>query len=134
MYYKLQAGISGGGSLPLHIDLFYEVDVSCLLSFVSLGHFHFSRTNKYVLHLQAIGIKLQNGYGLTESSPVVAARRPECNVSSKSSLGNRTSTDCFENRNHTNHSREWIKSFCIVNCIANHRTFHVIKMKKYLKI
>ncbi|XXG47024.1 hypothetical protein AAC387_Pa02g1737 [Persea americana] len=47
-----KAGISGGGSLPSHIDLFFE----------------------------AIGITVQNGYGLTESSPVVAARRPECNV------------------------------------------------------
>eukprot|EP00268_Persea_americana_P012449 TRINITY_DN1524_c1_g1_i1.p1 TRINITY_DN1524_c1_g1~~TRINITY_DN1524_c1_g1_i1.p1 ORF type:complete len:706 (-),score=120.42 TRINITY_DN1524_c1_g1_i1:372-2489(-) len=46
-----KAGISGGGSLPSHIDLFFE----------------------------AIGITVQNGYGLTESSPVVAARRPECN-------------------------------------------------------
>ncbi|KAL5560567.1 hypothetical protein UlMin_036778, partial [Ulmus minor] len=28
----------------------------------------------------AIGVKVQNGYGLTESSPVVAARRPNYNV------------------------------------------------------
>ncbi|XP_026400734.1 probable acyl-activating enzyme 16, chloroplastic isoform X2 [Papaver somniferum] len=47
-----KAGISGGGSLSLHIDRFFE----------------------------AIGIKIQNGYGLTESSPVVAARKPDCNV------------------------------------------------------
>ncbi|PKU80593.1 probable acyl-activating enzyme 16, chloroplastic isoform X2 [Dendrobium catenatum] len=44
-----KAGISGGGSLPLHIDKFFE----------------------------AIGVKLQNGYGLTETSPVVACRRPD---------------------------------------------------------
>ncbi|XP_062212996.1 probable acyl-activating enzyme 16, chloroplastic [Phragmites australis] len=47
-----KAGISGGGSLPMHVDKFFE----------------------------AIGIKVQNGYGLTETSPVVAARRPLCNV------------------------------------------------------
>ncbi|KAK4266601.1 hypothetical protein QN277_027496 [Acacia crassicarpa] len=47
-----KAGISGGGSLPLHIDSFFE----------------------------AIGVKVQNGYGLTETSPVIAARRPGCNV------------------------------------------------------
>ncbi|KAL2924017.1 Long-chain-fatty-acid--[acyl-carrier-protein] ligase AEE15 chloroplastic [Bienertia sinuspersici] len=47
-----KAGISGGGSLPLYIDKFYE----------------------------AIGITVQNGYGLTESSPVVAARRPAYNI------------------------------------------------------
>ncbi|XP_061990565.1 probable acyl-activating enzyme 16, chloroplastic isoform X3 [Rosa rugosa] len=47
-----KAGISAGGSLPAHIDKFFE----------------------------AIGVKLQNGYGLTESSPAVAARRPNCNV------------------------------------------------------
>ncbi|KAL6970932.1 Long-chain-fatty-acid--[acyl-carrier-protein] ligase AEE15, chloroplastic, variant 2 [Sarracenia purpurea var. burkii] len=47
-----KSGISGGGSLPSHVDRFFE----------------------------AIGIKLLNGYGLTESSPVVAARRPSCNV------------------------------------------------------
>ncbi|XP_022874999.1 probable acyl-activating enzyme 16, chloroplastic isoform X1 [Olea europaea var. sylvestris] len=47
-----KAGISGGGSLPSHVDKFFE----------------------------AIEIKVQNGYGLTESSPVVAARRPNCNV------------------------------------------------------
>ncbi|KAK3034163.1 hypothetical protein RJ639_034659 [Escallonia herrerae] len=51
-YDILQAGISGGGSLPLHVDRFFE----------------------------AIEVKVQNGYGLTESSPVVAARRPTCNV------------------------------------------------------
>ncbi|XP_022869984.1 probable acyl-activating enzyme 16, chloroplastic [Olea europaea var. sylvestris] len=47
-----KAGVSGGGSLPSHVDKFFE----------------------------AIEIKVQNGYGLTESSPVVAARRPNCNV------------------------------------------------------
>ncbi|XP_073013534.1 long-chain-fatty-acid--[acyl-carrier-protein] ligase AEE15, chloroplastic-like isoform X2 [Typha latifolia] len=47
-----QAGISGGGSLPLYVDRFFE----------------------------AIDVKLQNGYGLTETSPVVAARQPACNV------------------------------------------------------
>ncbi|KAH9609946.1 hypothetical protein KSS87_022953 [Heliosperma pusillum] len=47
-----EAGISGGGNLPLHIDRFFE----------------------------AIGILLQNGYGLTESSPVTASRRPDSNV------------------------------------------------------
>ncbi|KAL5542769.1 hypothetical protein UlMin_010479 [Ulmus minor] len=47
-----KAGVSGGGSLPPHVDKFFE----------------------------AIGVKVQNGYGLTESSPVVAARRPDCNV------------------------------------------------------
>ncbi|KAG9143001.1 hypothetical protein Leryth_006275 [Lithospermum erythrorhizon] len=59
VYSKIQAAlglskgcISGGGSLPTHVDKFYE----------------------------AIGINLQNGYGLTETSPVVAARQPDCNV------------------------------------------------------
>ncbi|GMH20266.1 hypothetical protein Nepgr_022107 [Nepenthes gracilis] len=47
-----KAGISGGGSLPRHVDNFFE----------------------------AIGILLQNGYGLTETSPVIAARHPACNV------------------------------------------------------
>ncbi|KAF3456654.1 hypothetical protein FNV43_RR01308 [Rhamnella rubrinervis] len=47
-----KAGISGGGSLPSHVDKFFE----------------------------AIGVKIQNGYGLTECSPVTAARRPTCNV------------------------------------------------------
>ncbi|XP_021612674.1 probable acyl-activating enzyme 16, chloroplastic isoform X3 [Manihot esculenta] len=47
-----KAGISGGGSLPLYVDEFFE----------------------------AIGVKVQNGYGMTESSPVTAARRLTCNV------------------------------------------------------
>ncbi|KAM7277624.1 hypothetical protein ACFE04_004758 [Oxalis oulophora] len=47
-----KAGISGGGSLPFHVDRFFE----------------------------AIGVKVQNGYGLTEASPVVAARLPDVNV------------------------------------------------------
>ncbi|BAT74470.1 hypothetical protein VIGAN_01214400 [Vigna angularis var. angularis] len=47
-----KAGISGGGNLPWEVDKFFE----------------------------AIGVKVQNGYGLTETSPVVAARRPGCNV------------------------------------------------------
>ncbi|KAH7684861.1 long-chain acyl-CoA synthetase protein [Dioscorea alata] len=47
-----KAGISGGGSLPNYVDKFFE----------------------------AIGVRIQNGYGLTETSPVLAARRPACNV------------------------------------------------------
>ncbi|GAV58986.1 AMP-binding domain-containing protein [Cephalotus follicularis] len=47
-----KAGLCGGGSLPLHIDKFFE----------------------------AIGVKLQTGYGLTETSPVIAGRRPNRNV------------------------------------------------------
>lgn len=47
-----KAGISGGGSLPSHIDSFFE----------------------------AIGIKIQNGYGMTETSPVVSCRHLNCNV------------------------------------------------------
>lgn len=47
-----KAGISGGGSLPLHVDKLFE----------------------------AIGILVQNGYGLTETSPVVACRQSSCNV------------------------------------------------------
>ncbi|KAJ4831077.1 putative acyl-activating enzyme 16, chloroplastic [Turnera subulata] len=51
-YGTFQAGISGGGSLPAHVDKFFE----------------------------AIEVKVQNGYGMTESSPVTAARRPYLNV------------------------------------------------------
>ncbi|KAG5531417.1 hypothetical protein RHGRI_026139 [Rhododendron griersonianum] len=47
-----KAGISGGGSLPSHVDRFFE----------------------------AIDVKVQNGYGLTESSPVAVCRIPSCNV------------------------------------------------------
>ncbi|CAF1705567.1 BnaC03g74060D [Brassica napus] len=47
-----KAGVTGGGSLPMHIDKFFE----------------------------AIGVNVQNGYGLTETSPVVSARRLSCNV------------------------------------------------------
>ncbi|KAL2343506.1 hypothetical protein Fmac_004791 [Flemingia macrophylla] len=47
-----KAAISGGGSLPWEVDKFFE----------------------------AIGVKVQNGYGLTETSPVAAVRLPRCNV------------------------------------------------------
>ncbi|KAJ6734555.1 ACYL-ACTIVATING ENZYME 16 CHLOROPLASTIC-RELATED [Salix purpurea] len=47
-----KAGISGGGSLPSHVDKFFE----------------------------AIGVVVQNGYGMTESSPVTSARRRNNNV------------------------------------------------------
>lgn len=47
-----KAGVSAGGSLPMHIDKFFE----------------------------AIGILLQNGYGLTESTAALAARRPSYNI------------------------------------------------------
>ena len=39
-----------------------------------------------IVLFQAIGIKVQNGYGLTETSPVVAARRPFCNVRGSTGL------------------------------------------------
>nr|CAD1820483.1 unnamed protein product [Ananas comosus var. bracteatus] len=47
-----KAGLSGGGSLVMYIDRFFE----------------------------AIGVKVQNGYGLTETSPVLAVRHPALNV------------------------------------------------------
>ncbi|MQM14925.1 hypothetical protein Taro_047860 [Colocasia esculenta] len=46
-----KAGVCGGGSLPLHVDRFFE----------------------------AIGVTLKNGYGLTETSSI-AFRLPDCNV------------------------------------------------------
>ena len=49
---RLQAAISGGGALPAHVDAFFD----------------------------ATGIPVLIGYGLTETSPVVAVRRPERNV------------------------------------------------------
>ncbi|MFQ3584324.1 MAG: AMP-binding protein [Cyanobacteriota bacterium] len=49
---NFQHAISGGGSLPAYLDLFYEV----------------------------VGISILNGYGLTETSPVLCARQPEWNV------------------------------------------------------
>jgi long-chain acyl-CoA synthetase len=49
---QLRYAISGGGSLPPYIDTFYEL----------------------------LGIEILNGYGLTETAPVLAARRPEDNV------------------------------------------------------
>jgi long-chain acyl-CoA synthetase len=44
---RFKAGISGGGSLPLKVDLFFN----------------------------AVGIRLQEAYGLTEASPLICARR-----------------------------------------------------------
>jgi long-chain acyl-CoA synthetase len=49
---NFQHAISGGASLPAYLDLFYEV----------------------------VGISILNGYGLTETSPVLCARRPDNNV------------------------------------------------------
>ncbi len=46
---KLRASISGGGALPSHIDEFF----------------------------QAIGITIIEGYGMTETSPIISARLPE---------------------------------------------------------
>ena len=44
---RFKAGISGGGTLPAKVDLFFN----------------------------AIGLRLQEGYGLTETSPIVCARQ-----------------------------------------------------------
>lgn len=46
---RLSILVSGGGSLPLHVDEFFDV----------------------------AGLPLLNGYGLTETAPLVAVRRPE---------------------------------------------------------
>ncbi|MBE7439967.1 MAG: long-chain fatty acid--CoA ligase [Spirochaetales bacterium] len=46
---KLKASVSGGGALPLHVDLFFN----------------------------SIGIPVLEGYGMTETSPVLAVRTPE---------------------------------------------------------
>lgn len=75
----LQAGISGGGSLPSHVDKFFEVRMSKHILLVKEKFWTIS-SHVNIVHLQAIGVKVQNGYGLTETSPVVAARRPDNNV------------------------------------------------------
>ncbi len=49
---KLRIAVSGGGSLPLHVDDFFEM----------------------------IGVTLLNGYGLTETAPVLTIRRPGANI------------------------------------------------------
>ncbi|MDQ7839087.1 MAG: AMP-binding protein [Thermodesulfobacteriota bacterium] len=49
---KLRVAVSGGGTLPPHLDDFFEM----------------------------IGVTLLNGYGLTETSPVLTIRRPEANM------------------------------------------------------
>jgi long-chain acyl-CoA synthetase len=49
---KIQQVISGGGSLPKHIDLFFEI----------------------------VGIEILVGYGLTETAPITNVRRPEHNL------------------------------------------------------
>ncbi|MFH1146269.1 MAG: AMP-binding protein [Pseudomonadota bacterium] len=49
---NLRIAVSGGGRLPAHIDDFFEIT----------------------------GITLLNGYGLTETSPVLTLRRPEANI------------------------------------------------------
>lgn len=49
---NFQHAINGGGALPSHLDIFFEI----------------------------VGISILNGYGLTETSPILAARRPQHNV------------------------------------------------------
>jgi long-chain acyl-CoA synthetase len=49
---KIKQVISGGGSLAMHLDTFFEI----------------------------VGIELLVGYGLTETAPVVTARRPNSNL------------------------------------------------------
>ncbi|MFQ5844245.1 MAG: AMP-dependent synthetase/ligase [Planctomycetota bacterium] len=49
---RLKYGISGGGAMPAHVDEFFAV----------------------------AGVTIRVGYGLTETAPVVAVRRPERNI------------------------------------------------------
>ncbi|NJO75022.1 MAG: long-chain fatty acid--CoA ligase [Leptolyngbyaceae cyanobacterium RM1_406_9] len=49
---QLKYAITGGGSLPAYLDNFYEI----------------------------IGVEILNGYGMTEASPVIAARRANWNI------------------------------------------------------
>lgn len=49
---KIKQVISGGGSLAMHLDTFFEI----------------------------VGIEVLVGYGLTETAPVVTARRPDSNM------------------------------------------------------
>ncbi len=46
---ELKAAVSGGGALPAHVDLFYD----------------------------AVGLTILEGYGLTETAPVICVRLPE---------------------------------------------------------
>lgn len=55
---ELKRVISGGGSLAPHLDLFFEI----------------------------VGIEILVGYGLTETSPVLTARRPERNLRGSAGL------------------------------------------------
>ena len=55
---KIKYVISGGGSLAMHLDTFYEI----------------------------VGIPLLVGYGLTETSPVATLRRPERNLRGSAGL------------------------------------------------
>jgi len=49
---RLKAAVSGGGALPAHVDRFYD----------------------------AVGLTILEGYGLTETAPVIAVRLPERSI------------------------------------------------------